>query len=101
MTLLVALSGWDAQTWVDRFAALLPDRNVVALGEPFDRREVHYAVTWKHPPGSLAGLPQSCRDLLPRRPGVDHLMGDDRLPDVPIVRVGGSGSHRADERICL
>ncbi len=86
MTLLVALSGWDAQTWVDRFTALLPDRNVVALGEPFDRREVHYAVTWKHPPGSLAGLPNLAA-IFSLGAGVDHLMGDDRLPDVPIVRV--------------
>jgi len=86
VTLLVALSGWDAQTWVDRFAALLPDRNVVALGEPFDRREVHYAVTWKHPPGSLAGLPNLAA-IFSLGAGVDHLMGDDRLPDVPIVRV--------------
>src|SRR5215213_1548962 len=86
MNLLVAVSGWDAEPWVKRFEALLPDRKIVTLDEPFDRRDVHYAVSWKHPPGSLAGLP-NLTAIFSLGAGVDHLMGDDRLPDVPIVRV--------------
>jgi glyoxylate/hydroxypyruvate reductase A len=86
MNLLVAVSGWDVEPWVRRFESLLPDRKVVTLGEPFDRRDVHYVVSWKHPPGSLAGLPNLAAIFSPGA-GVDHLMGDDRLPDVPIVRV--------------
>jgi glyoxylate/hydroxypyruvate reductase len=86
VTLLVALSGWDRDVWIERLQRLLPDRRVVALGEPFDRREVHYAVSWKHPPGSLAGLP-NLAVIFSLGAGVDHLMGDDRLPDIPIVRV--------------
>jgi len=86
MNLLIAVSGWDVTPWVERFAALLPDRKVVTLGEPFDRRDVHYAVSWKHPPGSLAGLPNLAA-VFSLGAGVDHLMGDDRLPEAPIVRV--------------
>ena len=86
MNLLVAISGWDVEPWVERFEALLPDRKIVTLGEPFDRRDVHYVVSWKHPPGSLAGLPNLVA-IFSLGAGVDHLMGDDRLPDVPIVRV--------------
>lgn len=86
MTLLVALADWNAQTWVDRFQSLLPDRKVVALGEPFDRREVHYAVSWKHPPGALAGLPNLAA-IFSLGAGVDHLLSDDRLPDAPVVRI--------------
>jgi glyoxylate/hydroxypyruvate reductase len=86
VTLLVALSGWDRDPWIERLRRLLPDRPVVALGDIFDRREVHYAVSWKHPPGSLAGLPNLAA-IFSLGAGVDHLMGDDRLPDVPIVRV--------------
>ena len=86
MTILVALTGWDVGRWVDRLRAALPGRQVVALGEPFDRRAVHYAVSWKHPPGSLAGLP-NLGAVFSLGAGVDHLMGDPRLPDVPILRV--------------
>ncbi len=86
MNLLVAVAGWDVTPWVRRFEALLPDRKIVILGEPFDRRDVHYVVSWKHPPGSLAGLPNLAA-IFSLGAGVDHLMGDDRLPDVPIVRV--------------
>ena len=82
MTILVALTGWDVGRWVDRLRAALPGRQVVALGEPFDRRAVHYAVSWKHPPGSLAGLP-NLGAVFSLGAGVDHLMGDPRLPDLP------------------
>ena len=86
MNLLIAVSGWDVTPWLRRFETLLPDRKIVTLGDPFDRRDVHYAVSWKHPPGSLAGLPNLAA-IFSLGAGVDHLMRDDRLPDVPIVRV--------------
>jgi glyoxylate/hydroxypyruvate reductase A len=86
MTVLVALRDWDIDAWVARLRRELPGRNIVTLGEPFDRRAVHYAVSWKHPPGSLAGLP-NLSAIFSLGAGVDHLMGDDRLPDVPIMRV--------------
>ncbi len=86
MTILIA-SAWDAKPWVDRFNALLPERGIVVLGEPFDRRAVHYVAAWAPPPGSLAGLP-NLDVIFSLGAGVDHLMSDPRLPeDVPIVRV--------------
>jgi glyoxylate/hydroxypyruvate reductase A len=84
--LLVAITRWEVQPWVDRFRRFMPGREVVALGEPFDRRDVRYAVSWKHPSGSLAGLP-SLEAIFSLGAGVDHLVEDDRLPDVPVVRV--------------
>lgn len=86
MTLLVAITGWEPDPWLARFRNLLPDRKVVALGEPFDRRDVRYAAAWKHPPGALAGLPH-LDAIFSLGAGVDHLVGDERLPDVPVVRV--------------
>jgi len=86
MSLLVAITAWDPDPWVERFRRLLPEHEVVALGEPFDRRRVRYAASWKHPPGSLAGLP-ALEVIFSLGAGVDHLMGDPRLPDVPLVRV--------------
>jgi glyoxylate/hydroxypyruvate reductase A len=86
MTLLIALTGWGVEPWVRRFQKLLPDRKIVTLGEPFDRRDVAYVAAWRHPPGSLAGLPNLAA-IFSLGAGVDHLIADARLPDVPIVRV--------------
>lgn len=84
--LLVALSGWNVAQWVERLQKKMPGREIVALGEPFDRRAVHYAVSWKHPAGSLANLP-NLSAIFSLGAGVDFLFNDDRLPDVPIYRV--------------
>ena len=85
MTILLAMP-WDLKPWAQRFNAALPGRGIVVLGEPFDRRAVHYAAVWAPPPGSLSGLP-NLDAIFSLGAGVDHLMGDQRLPDVPIVRV--------------
>jgi glyoxylate/hydroxypyruvate reductase A len=86
MSLLLAMTGWHVEDWRARFKALLPDMPIVILGEPFDRRSVHYVASWKHPEGSLAGLPNLAA-VFSLGAGVDHLFADSRLPDVPIARV--------------
>lgn len=86
MTLLLAMSSWNVEEWRDRFQALLPDFEIVALGEPFDRRAVHYAAAWKQPEGSLAGLPNLAA-IFSLGAGVDHILKDPKLPDVPIARI--------------
>jgi glyoxylate/hydroxypyruvate reductase A len=86
MSLLLAMSGWHVEDWRERFKALLPDMPVVILGEPFDRRAVHYVASWKHPPGSLSGLPNLAA-IFSLGAGVDFLFADERLPEVPIARV--------------
>lgn len=86
MTLLLAMTGWHVEDWRERFQALLPELPVVVLGEPFDRRAVHYVASWKHPEGSLAGLPNLAA-IFSLGAGVDHLFADSRLPEVPIARV--------------
>jgi glyoxylate/hydroxypyruvate reductase A len=84
--LLVALSGWNVEQWVDRLQKKMPGRKIVALGESFDRSTVRYAVSWKHPAGSLVNLP-NLSAIFSLGAGVDFLFNDDRLPDVPIYRV--------------
>lgn len=86
MSLLVAIAGWDAEPWLERFRRVLPGRPVVALAELTDRAAVRYAAAWKHPPGSLAGLP-NLEVIFSLGAGVDHLMADPGLPQVPVVRV--------------
>ncbi|APF38640.1 glyoxylate/hydroxypyruvate reductase A [Chelatococcus daeguensis] len=86
MTILVALTGWHVDSWVERLERLLPGRRVVRLGDAYDPAAVTYAVAWKHPPGAFRGLP-NLEAIFSLGAGVDHLMGDPDLPDVPITRV--------------
>jgi len=86
MSLLLAMTGWHVEDWRARFQALLPEMPIVVLGEAFDRRAVHYVASWKHPPGSLTGLPNLAA-LFSLGAGVDFLFADDKLPAAPIARV--------------
>lgn len=86
MSLLVAINGWDVAPWLDRFRRFLPDRLVVPFGEAFDAAEIRYAASWKHTPTTLSGLP-GLEAIFSLGAGVDHLIADPTLPDVPIIRV--------------
>ncbi len=86
MSLLIAMTAWDVDSWRKRFQRHLPGTEIVALGEPFDRRNVRFAASWKHPDGALAGLP-ALEAIFSLGAGVDHLFADSRLPDVPMARV--------------
>ncbi|MBM6578660.1 glyoxylate/hydroxypyruvate reductase A [Microvirga sp. BT689] len=100
MSLLVAVT-WETQPWLERFRRLLPDRDIVVLGEDFDRNAVHYVATWGPKPGSLSGLP-NLKAIFSLGAGVDHLMSYPDLPDVPIVRVAQDDlTHRMSEYMVL
>lgn len=47
--------------------------------------DIRYALAWRPPPGVLARLP-NLRLVISVGAGVDHLLADPDLPDVPIVR---------------
>lgn len=89
MSILVAVADSSAP-WIISFSkalqAELPEQKLVFLGEPFDRRAVSHAIAWKPPAGSLANLP-ALEAVFSMGAGVDFLMHDPRLPDVPIFRV--------------
>ena len=86
MSLLLALTGWRPEPWIARLSALLPGRRIDTLETLRDRDAVQYALTWRHPPGSLDALP-NLRAIFSLGAGVDHVFADPRLPDAPIVRV--------------
>jgi len=86
MTLLVALGSGDPDPWVKQFRALLPDRPIVKLGDSYDPASIEFAMTWYHPPGSLAHYPY-LKAVFSMGAGVDHLFRDAELPDVAIARV--------------
>lgn len=86
MTLLIAVSVWDPAPWAARFRAALPGREVVVAGEPHDPASIRYAAVWKPAPGLLAGLP-NLRAIFNLGAGVDALLSDKTLPDVPLFRI--------------
>ncbi len=78
---------WSPARWKARFDEVCGDRRVLLLPSPdFDPSEVHYAAVWKPKPGELAGFP-NLRVIFNLGAGVDALMADRSLPDVPLVRV--------------
>jgi glyoxylate/hydroxypyruvate reductase len=86
VSLLIAVSGWDPTPWRRALQSLLPSHPIATLDEPFDRASVRYAVSWRHPPGALKGLP-NLRAIFSLGAGVDHVFADPALPDKPIVRI--------------
>lgn len=86
MSLLIAMTQWHVESWRERFHRHLPGMEIVALDDLFDRRQVRFAASWKHPAGALAGLP-ALEAIFSLGAGVDHIFNDPRLPDAPIARV--------------
>jgi glyoxylate/hydroxypyruvate reductase len=85
--ILVAVTGWDPHPWFDRFRAFAPERDIRLwpddVGEPSD---IAYVCVWKPPLGLLTEFP-NLRAVFSLGAGVDHLIGDPTLPDVPLVRI--------------
>ena len=78
---------WSPQRWKTRFDDVCRDRRVLMLPDAgFDPAEVHYAAVWKPRPGELACFP-NLRVIFNLGAGVDALMADASLPNVPLVRV--------------
>jgi glyoxylate/hydroxypyruvate reductase A len=101
MSILLAETGWDPAPWLKRFGALLPGCEIVTPETLRDHAAVRYALAWRHPPGSLAGLP-GLRAIFSLGAGVDHIFADPNLPDVPIARVvGGDLAQRMGEWVIL
>jgi glyoxylate/hydroxypyruvate reductase len=101
VTLLIAVT-WDPQPWVERFKKHLPKHDIAVLGHgDFDRSRIRYVATWGPKPRSLSDLP-ALEAIFSLGAGVDHLMGYQGLPDVPIVRVAQDDlTHRMSEYVVL
>ena len=78
---------WLPERWKVRFDAVCGGRRVVLLPDAgLDPAEVHYAAVWKPAPGDLGAFP-NLRAIFNLGAGVDALMADKSLPNVPLVRV--------------
>ena len=93
---------WSPQRWKRRFDEVCGDRPVWMLpGSKGEPAEVHYAAVWKPVPGELAAFP-NLRVIFNLGAGVDALMADRSLPNVPLVRVAvGDLTRRMTEYVVL
>jgi glyoxylate/hydroxypyruvate reductase A len=93
---------WSPQRWKNRFDEVCEGRPVLPLADAkSDPAAVHYAAVWKPQPGELAGFP-NLRVIFNLGAGVDALMADHTLPDVPLVRVAvGDLTARMTEYVVL
>jgi glyoxylate/hydroxypyruvate reductase A len=81
---------WSPVRWKARFDEVCRDRRVLLLPDAnVDPAAVHYAAVWKPRQGELAAF-ANLRVIFNLGAGVDALMADASLPDVPLVRVAVS-----------
>src|SRR5712672_1613537 len=81
---------WSPVRWKSRFDDVCAGLPVLLLPDAsFDPADVHYAAVWKPRPGELAAF-TNLRVIFNLGAGVDALMADSSLPNVPLVRVAVS-----------
>ncbi|PZN50145.1 MAG: glyoxylate/hydroxypyruvate reductase A, partial [Proteobacteria bacterium] len=80
---LLSLTAFHPQRWYELLSA---ERDVVFEPDGPADPSITYAVVWKQPKGLLSSLP-NLRAIFSIGAGVDHIMADSTVPDVPIVRV--------------
>ena len=100
--LALVISRWDPQPWIDRFAHLAPELDVCKWPDDDTALEdIDYALAWQPPEGVLASF-TNLKAIFSLGAGVDHILREPKLPDVPLVRVVDPDlTMRMSEYVCL
>ena len=85
-TILFHNDGIWHDEWLAAIARHMPGRTAVEYSNVSNVSEIEYALTWKHPHGSLKNYP-NLKAVFSLGSGVDHFDADNNLPDVPIFRL--------------
>jgi len=80
----------SSETWRGPLRAAFPECPIWMKGDPFDPAAVEVVVTGPIAPGALQGFPK-LRLIVCLTAGVDSLLQDKSLPDVPITRASAPG----------
>jgi glyoxylate/hydroxypyruvate reductase len=86
MALLFHSQDDDAEAWRRQLLRRLPDLDYRVWPDVGDPAEVDAALVWRPPPGLLRSLP-NLKVVLSLAAGVDALLADPTLPDVPLCRL--------------
>ncbi len=84
--LVVMVRDWDQPAWARHFAKCLPGRKIAEWPDISSADAIAYAAVWRPDPGALAEYP-NLKVIFNLGAGVDHLLDDPTLPDVPLVRL--------------
>jgi glyoxylate/hydroxypyruvate reductase A len=90
MTVLFYSEGDAPAPWRGAFAAAFPKMPFHVWPDVADVESVHYALVWNPPPGLLTKYP-NLRAVLALGAGVDGLLTDSTIPDVPVIRLLDAG----------
>jgi len=85
-SILLATGSWDSKSWVAAIRAGDPDRPLQVWPDIADPSQIAYALVWEPQAGLLSRLP-NLRVIFSLGAGVDLLLAQPDLPDIPIVRV--------------
>jgi glyoxylate/hydroxypyruvate reductase A len=81
------LTGWNMDVWTQAMRRCDPKLDVRSYPDGLGRRQdIHYALVWRPPPDLLKSLP-NLKAVFSLGAGVDAILADATLPDVPIVRI--------------
>lgn len=101
MALLVISQNLDPEIFVRRLRELAPGRDIRTQPEAGDADDIRYALAWHPAHGALKAFPR-LEAIFSVGAGVDHLVSDPELPDVPLVRfVDPNLTMRMSEYVCL
>ena len=100
--ILLAILGWDPKSWDQIFRTLAPQHDIRLWPESAgDPESVDYACVWQPPHGTLAAY-RNLKAVFSLGAGVDSVLADTELPNVPIVRVVDSDlTMRMTEYVAL
>ena len=82
----MASGPWAPEPWAAAVRALDPGRPVAIWPDVPDPAAIRYVLAWKPPRDALIGLPNAAA-IFSLGAGVDHIVFQEQLPDVPIVRI--------------
>lgn len=85
MAILIISAGMDRELLAEQVRSGAPGSDVRIWPDTGDVGDIDYAMVWKPPAGELAKLP-NLKLILNMGAGVDHVVADPDLPDLPLVR---------------
>jgi glyoxylate/hydroxypyruvate reductase A len=81
------LTGWKVENWVEAMRRIHPAMDIRSHPDGLGRRDdIYYALAWRPPPHVLESLP-NLKAIFSLGAGVDAILADPTLPQVPIVRI--------------
>ncbi|MCJ8139043.1 2-hydroxyacid dehydrogenase [Falsirhodobacter halotolerans] len=87
--------------WCQMLGDLMPDWSFEPMKTVKDPEAITYTVVWRPPTGGMTGF-SNLKAVVSIGAGIDHVLADEDLPDVPIIRtVGRDLTQRMKEYVAL